>query len=462
MAPLYGYPDLPVDVYHLHLFSHPIYHSIQYNNPPQNNHYQNPQSEERKYRNNGYINNRCSSDILKLCYQYYKNPVTLLINFEKQIEIMTPHRSAQPYIPQRARLESPNTPNASEMSHHISPLCHIPNISSIIKIPTTLKGKPKKSLDGIILIVQTKQESTTKSGIMTVSKSNSGPRAAIYLFDSYEVNKSSIFPIYIVSSSITWLNKYLVNGGIFRYGSFINCGSHGVIWDCNGDLLQLKWSDIDLSKQSPSFIFKPMNIKHKNGCMKYARLTEYEGGYTKRWRFIRMRYLPHIDKIMGIYHEWEQDSVYPTFTTRCGLFDFAKKDWFPIKGFTVTNGKLKDERYHYELCHNMDNDPNIVYAVGATGHALKYDIKKDEWTELCELACLGYTAIARIRNLNTHSVWVDDIGLLYYLSGNAKKCVVMDTRANDDKHLWKHTGFKHPGFGGNMFSGEVNRIETAA
>eukprot|EP01083_Nonionella_stella_P268595 908131_1 len=167
---------------------------------------------------------KCSSDIIRLCFEYYKNPITLLINFEKNILIMTPHRNHHPYIPQVVQLQLPS--NTSDFQYHISPLCHIPNISCNITIPNTYSTK---SHDAIVTVVQINPNTNPNNKWITFS----GPTAALYLFESNTINTANINPIYIQSEKLTILNRYVIGGTLYRYGSFINCGSHGVIWDLN-------------------------------------------------------------------------------------------------------------------------------------------------------------------------------------------------------------------------------------
>ena len=217
----------------------------------------------------------------------------------------------------------------------------------------------------------------------------------LLLFESNSADDTAIDCHEIISST-----RYAMIRKAARLRAFLHCGDqYGIIYENDTDLYRLDLTNID-----DDIRFECIAVSDENQIWNYV-------SYGFAPKYLSMIYLPKTQSIFAIYNQYSLFSVIkikpedPEFIEqerKCGIFDLNDKKWKSVSSLRCRR-KYKDQRkyYHFEPCLN-EYDDNIIYAVSNTGNVQRYDIEKNEWSELVKDG-LSLTAGRR------HIVWMDNI-----------------------------------------------------
>ena len=153
-------------------------------------------------------------------------------------------------------------------------------------------------------------------------------------------------------------------------------------------------------------------------------------------KYLSMIYLAKTQSIFAIYNQYsiftnsKTHPLDPEFIEqdrKCGIFDLNKRKWKRVSSLRYQR-RYADRRkyYHYEACMNEDDD-GIIYAVSNTGNLQRYDIEKNEWSELIK------DGISLTDRRLRHIVWMDNIDTVCCGSGDGLHFVSCNIHQNKPK-----------------------------
>ena len=345
------------------------------------------------------------SDIILLCLLFFKKSLKF-ITIEKNRKKINIYKHD---IKQTLSLQYKPKPRDKRYNDVvIEPSCYIPNISSLITFK--FDAENTKSYDAILLI---------EHNIPAMFTPNKPSRyLSLLLFSSDSIDKDQNIECQSIHSNESLQSniKNLVSSFDARsvqtkYVQFLNCGDkHGIIYEYNGNLLQLSLQNIN--EYNLSFD-KVINVDEDDQIW-----HNWQKSYNF-YKYLSMLYLNGSERIFAVYNEhgWfkfhaqKDDPEYIEQSRKCGIFDLNERKWTEIA--SIKFKRLYSDRhkyYHYELCKN-ECDNNVIYAVSNTGNTQKYDVEKNEWQEIVKDGL-------EFGNKLRHIVWMDNVNTICCGSGN--------------------------------------------
>ena len=306
-------------------------------------------------------------------------------------------------------------PQMNNNSYLLRPFCYIPNISSSIKF--------NKNYDSIICLSQ--------------HRSYNYPTLLLFETNGIKLNNNNIkCNSYISTIEISQRNS-LYNRSP---NQFLFCGNkHGIIYEDDRILYQLKLKDININSNLNNFKFTKME-QNKNKF--------FESPYSNYWNCygLSMNYFKNEEKIFVINCFYtEKDCSHQRTSIRvsyakCGIFDLNKYEWKQIETYKYNHYYDDyhdyDDYYHnyYDcmigICQNNQYDINSIYTLTNYGHTSKYDIHENKWIKLYE--DLDNEQLQFVNN-KLPMLWMDDNPYILYCYNNKKFC--FDIRDNDTKWI---------------------------